>query len=42
MGQSFEKKAGINWGDVGNAKCRLMLLRDAVDFAAQWMAENRR
>jgi len=42
IGQSFEKAAGINRGDVGNAECRLMSLRDAVDFAVQWMSENRR
>jgi aminoglycoside 3-N-acetyltransferase len=42
IGESFEKEADINRGDVGNAECRLMSLRAAVDFAAQWMTENRR
>jgi aminoglycoside 3-N-acetyltransferase len=41
IGRSFEKVGGIDRGDVGNAECRLMSLRDAVDFAAQWMTENR-
>jgi aminoglycoside 3-N-acetyltransferase len=42
IGQSLEKAAAIRKRDVGNAKCRLLSLRGAVDFAAQWMAENRR
>lgn len=42
IGQSFEKEAGVNRGDVGDAECRLMSLRAAVDFAVQWLTENRR
>jgi aminoglycoside 3-N-acetyltransferase len=41
IGQSFEKETNVDRGDVGNAECRLMSLRDAVDFAVQWMSENR-
>jgi hypothetical protein len=32
-GESFEKEAGVNRGDAGNAECRLMPLRGAVDGA---------
>ena len=41
IGASFEKEACVNRGDVGNAECRLMSVRDAVDFAVQWITENR-
>jgi aminoglycoside 3-N-acetyltransferase len=41
IGQSLEKTAAIRKRDVGNAECRLVPLRDAVDFAAQWMTQNR-
>lgn len=35
-------KVAIKRGSVGDAKCRLMPLRDTVDFATNWMTRHRR
>jgi aminoglycoside 3-N-acetyltransferase len=41
IGKSLEKEIAIKRGRVGRAECRLVPLRAAVEFAAEWMAEHR-
>jgi aminoglycoside 3-N-acetyltransferase len=41
IGESLEKNAEIKRGKVGHARCRLVPLHPAVEFAAEWMRENR-
>jgi aminoglycoside 3-N-acetyltransferase len=42
VGREMEERLPVRKGKVGQAECRLFGLREAVDFAARWMAENRR
>jgi Aminoglycoside N3''-acetyltransferase len=42
IGREMEGSLSVRKGTVGQAECRLFDMREAVDFAAQWMAENRR
>jgi aminoglycoside 3-N-acetyltransferase len=42
IGESMEKKVVVRRGKVGRAECRLVPLHAAVEFAAEWMAEDRR
>jgi aminoglycoside 3-N-acetyltransferase len=42
IGESLESEADVRRCDVGNAKCRLLSFCDAVDFATDWLAVNRR
>ncbi len=41
-GEDFEKAYSIPTVQLGNAAIRLMNQRDVVDFAVQWIEENRR
>lgn len=41
IGNSMAKTVAVSENLVGQAECRLMSLRDTVDFAAQWMAKYR-
>jgi len=43
LGQDFESQTGlVTTGKVGMATCRLLPLRDAVDFALKWFLTHRR
>jgi aminoglycoside 3-N-acetyltransferase len=42
IGEVLDKNVGMRRGYVGNAECRLMPMRQVVDFAANWMREHRR
>ena len=42
IGEDFEKTYFIPTVQLGNAAIRLMNQRDVVDFAVQWIEENRR
>ena len=41
IGKEFEEKYDISTGMVGNAKCKLFDMKCGVDFAKDWLAENR-
>jgi aminoglycoside 3-N-acetyltransferase len=41
IGAAFEKSIGVSTGPVGSATARLMSQRAAVDFATEWIKENR-
>jgi len=41
IGEQFEKHSSVVVGEVGNAACRLFNLKEAVDFARQWLQNNR-
>jgi aminoglycoside 3-N-acetyltransferase len=41
LGVDFDKSEILDRGQVGNANCRLIRLRQIVDFASRWMRENR-
>ena len=41
LGVEFDKSVILDRGQVGIADCRLMPLRQIVDFASHWMRENR-
>jgi aminoglycoside 3-N-acetyltransferase len=41
LGIDFDKSEMLDRGQVGNANCRLIPLRQIVDFASHWMRENR-
>ena len=40
--QNIEEQTVVRQGYVGNAECRLMSFRGTVNFAAEWMARNRK
>jgi aminoglycoside 3-N-acetyltransferase len=42
IGREMEDRVFVRKGLVGQAACRLFDMKEAVDFAAEWMAENRR
>ena len=42
IGHSLEKKVAVRRGKVGHADCRLVSLHAAVEFAAEWLAKDRR
>jgi aminoglycoside 3-N-acetyltransferase len=42
IGIEFEKTGKVQKGYVGLVECRLFSVMDAVDFATQWMSENRK
>ena len=39
---SFEENNDVKQGTIGNAVIRLMSQRELVDYAVQWMEENRK
>jgi aminoglycoside 3-N-acetyltransferase len=41
IGEVFEGTAAVCKGNVGNAECRLFVMKDGVDFALKWLRENR-
>ncbi len=41
IGHAFEDAGNVRVGRVGNAECRLFSQRALVDFAVEWMNENR-
>jgi aminoglycoside 3-N-acetyltransferase len=42
IGEVIDKNVDMHRGYVGNAECRLMPMRPAVDLAMNWMREHRR
>lgn len=42
IGASFEEHRNVKSGSIGNAVIRLMNQRELVDYAVQWMEENRK
>ena len=42
IGASFEENNDVKQGTIGNAVIRLMNQRELVDYAVQWMEENRK
>lgn len=45
LGTAFEESTAggcISKGRVGNAECRLFDLKTGVDFAKEWLAQNRK
>ena len=42
IGAAFEEKNMANITGIGNAKIRLMNQRDIVDFAVEWIENNRK
>ncbi|SFF18150.1 aminoglycoside 3-N-acetyltransferase [Paenibacillus catalpae] len=41
LGRHFEDHGTINRGQVGYAECRLLELKEAVDYAGGWLAKHR-
>jgi aminoglycoside 3-N-acetyltransferase len=41
IGKSLEKEVAVKRGRIGHARCRLVPLQAAVEFAVGWMAEHR-
>jgi aminoglycoside 3-N-acetyltransferase len=41
MGEDFEKVHTVRKGNIGNAVCRVFRIRDAVDFAQEWLPKHR-
>lgn len=41
LGAQFEAESSVHNGKVGEADCKLFRARDAVDYAKQWLSENR-
>jgi aminoglycoside 3-N-acetyltransferase len=41
IGKEFEEKHSVQKGRLGNAACKLFLMKDGVDFAREWLAANR-
>lgn len=41
IGKEFEEKCSVQVGKVGNADCRLFDMKEAVDFARDWLIKNR-
>ena len=41
IGTAFEASGKVTVGKIGQADCRLFRLREAVDFAVEWMNKNR-
>lgn len=42
IGADFERTGAVATGKIGAAECRLMRQRNLVDFAVQWMEQNRK
>ena len=40
-GEAFEKTGAVHLGKIGQADCKLFRTRNAVDFAIQWLGQNR-
>lgn len=41
IGKAFEESGTVKKGRVGNAECRLFEMKDGVDFALNWLQQNR-
>ncbi|GKU24416.1 aminoglycoside N(3)-acetyltransferase [Clostridium folliculivorans] len=41
IGKEFEEKCSVQVGKIGNADCRLFDMKEAVDFAKDWLIKNR-
>jgi len=41
IGIAFEQQQNVRMGRVGQAECRLFSLREAVDFATEWLTQKR-
>lgn len=41
IGREMEESVAVRKGKVGQAECRLFVMREAVDFAVRWMTVNR-
>ena len=41
LGEDFEKEMPVALGKVGEGDCRLFSLREAVDYATNWLPKNR-
>lgn len=42
IGKAFEKDCGVSRGQIGTGEIRLMKQRELVDFAVEWIEENRK
>jgi aminoglycoside 3-N-acetyltransferase len=42
LGEAFEKTYSVRKAVLGNAECRVFSLREAVDFAGEWIDKNRK
>lgn len=41
-GEKFEESKSVTTGSLGLAKCKVMSMREVVDFSAKWFKENRK
>jgi len=41
LGEQLEQACSVRTGNVGNASCKLVDMKEAVDFAVQWLRRNR-
>lgn len=41
LGKAFEHHGKITKGKIGNAECRLFKIKDGIDFAEEWLTQNR-
>ena len=41
IGDYLDKEIVVHQGDIGEAECRLLPVRDVVDYATEWMREHR-
>lgn len=41
LGKAFEENFNVQTAKIGNAECKLFYIKDAVDFAKEWLAEHR-
>jgi aminoglycoside 3-N-acetyltransferase len=41
LGRDFEQNHTVQKETIGNAECRLLDIRDGVDFAKEWLIEHR-
>ncbi len=42
IGKDFEKEHEVTEGKIGNAPCKLFSIRDGIDFATEWIRQNRK
>ncbi|CAM4445108.1 aminoglycoside N(3)-acetyltransferase [Paenibacillus tarimensis] len=41
LGADMERRVAVNVGRIGRAECRLFSVKEAVDYAKAWLADNR-
>ncbi|PGZ95516.1 AAC(3) family N-acetyltransferase [Bacillus pseudomycoides] len=42
LGKAFDEAGGVTYGTIGNASCKLMKQRKAVDFGTEWFCEQKK